>query len=158
MTTKQGVSPRGEWHPDSWQDRPAAQQPVYPDPDALQAVLKQLSQLPPLVTSWEVEALKQQLAEAVRGQRFLLQGGDCSESFEDCSSGSITAKLKILLQMSIVLVQGSKRRVIRVGRFAGQYAKPRSMDMETREGITLPSFRGDMINRPSYCAPTSAPA
>ena len=150
MKTKQGPSPHGEWHPDSWQEKPAAQQPVYPDPEALQIVLRQLSHLPPLVTSWEVETLKQQLAEAVRGERFLLQGGDCSESFEDCSSGSIAAKLKILLQMSIVLVQGGKKRVIRVGRFAGQYAKPRSMDTETREGITLPSFRGDMINRPEF--------
>ncbi len=150
MNTELKVSSCGEWHPDSWQSRPAAQQPVYPDPSALEIVLRQLSQRPPLVTSWEVETLKQQLAEAVRGERFLLQGGDCSESFEDCTSSSITAKLKILLQMSIVLVQGSKKRVIRVGRFAGQYAKPRSMEMETREGITLPSFRGDMINRPEF--------
>ncbi len=150
MNTELKSLPRGEWHPNSWQGWPAAQQPVYPDPSALEIVLKQLSQLPPLVTSWEVETLKQQLAEAVRGERFLLQGGDCSESFEDCTSSSITAKLKILLQMSIVLVQGSKKRVIRVGRFAGQYAKPRSREMETREGITLPSFRGDMINRPEF--------
>lgn len=88
------------WRPDGWQEKAAAQQPVYPDAEALQAVLKQLSHLPPLVTSWEVESLKSQLAEAARGERFLLQGGDCSESFEDCEAVLITAKLKVLLQMS----------------------------------------------------------
>ncbi len=135
-----------QWSPDSWQKKNAAQQPDYPDPIALQAVVKQLARLPPLVTSWEVEILKHQLAEAARGDRFLLQGGDCSESFSDCESGAIAAKLKILLQMSLVLVQGGKKRVIRVGRFAGQYAKPRSSNMETRKGITLPAYRGDLVN------------
>ena len=99
---------RREWMPDSWQARPAAQQPVYPDAVALRCVLIQLARLPPLVTSWEVENLKHQLAEATRGERFLLQGGDCSESFTDCESGAIASKLKILLQMSLVLVQGGK--------------------------------------------------
>jgi 3-deoxy-7-phosphoheptulonate synthase len=140
------------WAPDSWKSRPAAQQPVYPDPAALQQVLAQLARLPPLVTSWEIENLKQQLAEAVRGERFLLQGGDCSESFEDCESAAIASKLKILLQMSLVLVQGGKKRVIRLGRFAGQYAKPRSEDTERRAGLTLPSYRGDMINRAGFTA------
>ncbi len=138
------------WHPYSWQDKPAAQQPTYPDPAALQGSLSQLSRLPPLVTSWEIESLKQQLAEAASGERFLLQGGDCSESFADCESSAIAAKLKILLQMSLVLVHGSRKRVIRVGRFAGQYAKPRSADLETREGVSLPSYRGDMINCPGF--------
>ena len=135
------------WTPDSWQTKTASQQPVYPDPAELQQVLGHLARLPPLVTSWEIENLKQQLAEAARGERFLLQGGDCSESFDDCESSAIASKLKILLQMSLVLVQGGKRRVVRIGRFAGQYAKPRSEDHETRAGIRLPSFRGDMINR-----------
>lgn len=134
------------WTPSSWQKMPVVQQPVYADPEALNSVLADLSRLPPLVTSWEIENLKRQLAEATLGQRFLLQGGDCSESFLDCESASITKKLKILLQMSLVLVQGGKKRVIRVGRFAGQYAKPRSVYNETREGITLPSYRGDMVN------------
>jgi 3-deoxy-7-phosphoheptulonate synthase len=138
------------WQPDSWQQKPAAQQPVYPDPAAFDAVLAHLSKLPPLVTSWEIETLKGQLAEAVRGERFLLQGGDCSESFEDCESNVITAKLKILLQMSIVLVQGGQKRVVRVGRFAGQYAKPRSADTETKNGVTLPTYRGDMINHMAF--------
>jgi 3-deoxy-7-phosphoheptulonate synthase len=139
-----------DWRPDSWQAKPAAQQPVYPDANALHETLAQLGKLPPLVTSWEIENLKQQLAAAARGERFLLQGGDCSESFTDCESGAIASKLKILLQMSLVLVQGGKRRVIRIGRFAGQYAKPRSADLETRGGETLPTYRGDMINRAGF--------
>ena len=106
----------------------------------------QLAKLPPLVTSWEIETLKSQLAEAAAGQRFLLQGGDCAERFEDCDSASIAAKLKILLQMSLILVHGTRKRVIRVGRFAGQYAKPRSADIETRDNVSLPSYRGDVIN------------
>jgi 3-deoxy-7-phosphoheptulonate synthase len=133
------------------------QQPVYPDPDALQEVLRQLAHLPPLVTSWEIENLKQQLAGAVRGERFLLQGGDCSENFTDCESAAIASKLKILLQMSLVLVQGGKKRVIRIGRFAGQYAKPRSADTETRDGLTLPAYRGDMINRQEFTREVRTP-
>jgi 3-deoxy-7-phosphoheptulonate synthase len=138
------------WRPDSWQTKPALQQPSYTDAGQLQAVLKQLGRLPPLVSSWEVESLKQQLAGAVRGERFLLQGGDCSETFEDCESGQIASKLKILLQMSLVLVQGCRKPLIRVGRFAGQYAKPRSSEMETRKGVSLPVFRGDLVNRPGF--------
>ncbi|HOX56890.1 MAG TPA: 3-deoxy-7-phosphoheptulonate synthase class II [Candidatus Paceibacterota bacterium] len=151
MTTgSDKASAREDWSPTSWQSRPAAQQPVYPDPDALHRALGQLARLPPLVTSWEIENLKQQLAEATRGERFLLQGGDCSESFDDCESAAIASKLKILLQMSLVLVQGGKKRVTRIGRFAGQYAKPRSADTETHKGTTLPSYRGDMINRAGF--------
>ncbi|MGH7967182.1 MAG: 3-deoxy-7-phosphoheptulonate synthase class II, partial [Limisphaerales bacterium] len=151
MQTETETASSGEaWAPASWQTRPATQQPVYPDPTALRRALEQLASLPPLVTSWEIENLKQQLAEATRGERFLLQGGDCSESFDDCQSAAVASKLKILLQMSLVLVQGGKKRVIRLGRFAGQYAKPRSADMETRDGISLPCFRGDMINRSGF--------
>jgi 3-deoxy-7-phosphoheptulonate synthase len=138
------------WSPISWQSKPAAQQPVYPDPEALRRVLARLAKLPPLVTSWEIENLKQQLAAAQRDEWFMLQGGDCSESFEECESAAIASKLKILLQMSLMLVQGGKKRVIRIGRFAGQYAKPRSADMETRGGLTLPSYRGDMINEAGF--------
>jgi 3-deoxy-7-phosphoheptulonate synthase len=140
------------WAPELWQSKPAAQQPVYPDPAKLNGVLTQLAKLPPLVTSWEIENLKQQLAAATRGERFLLQGGDCSENFEDCESSAIASKLKILLQMSLVLVQAGKKRVIRIGRFAGQYAKPRTADMETRGGVTLPAYRGDMINSSGFTA------
>ena len=110
----------------------------------------ELRALPPLVTSWEVSALREQIAEAAAGQRFVLQGGDCAERFADCTSPVITAKLKILLQMSLVLVLGAKKPVTRIGRFGGQYAKPRSDDFETRDGVTLPSYRGDLVNRAAF--------
>ncbi len=129
---------------------PAKQLPTYPDQGKLEEVVRHLAALPPLVTSWEVERLKEQLAEAAVGRRFLLQGGACNESFADCRPEIITNKLKILLQMSLVLTYGLKRQIIRVGRFAGQYAKPRSNPLETREGISLPSYRGDLINRPAF--------
>ncbi len=138
------------WLPDSWRARPALQMPAYPDPVLLDATLHELGRLPPLVTSWEILALKQQLAEAQEGKRFLLQGGDCAENFSDCESTTISNRLKVLLQMSLVLVHGLRTPVIRVGRYAGQYAKPRSADTETRDGVTLPSYRGDVINGPAF--------
>lgn len=138
------------WHPASWQGRAATQQPRYADPVALERVVAALSRLPPLVVSWEIEALRARLARAQRGEEFLLQGGDCAESFADCESDNIAKRLKILLQMSLVLLQGLKKPIIRVGRFAGQYAKPRSADTETRAGVTLPSYRGDNVNRPGF--------
>jgi 3-deoxy-7-phosphoheptulonate synthase len=138
------------WSPRSWRSKPAAQQVAYASEAALALAVSQLASLPPLVTSWEVESLKSQLAEAAQGKRFLLQGGDCAEQFNDCTSDTITNKLKILLQMSLVLVQGSGKPIIRVGRFAGQYAKPRSDDVETRAGATLPSYRGDLVNRSGF--------
>jgi len=112
--------------------------------------MAELARLPPLVTSWEVDALKDQLALAGDGKAFVLQGGDCAESFADCRSEAIVTKLKILLQMSVVIVSGLKRPVVRVGRMAGQYAKPRSTDTETRGAETLPSYRGDIINRNAF--------
>src|SRR5712691_7090583 len=138
------------WSPGSWRSKPAAQQAAYSSEDALSLAVSQLASLPPLVTSWEVEDLKSQLAEAAQGKRFLLQGGDCAEQFDDCNADMVTNKLKILLQMSLVLVQGSNKPVIRVGRFAGQYAKPRSEDFETRAATTLPSYRGDLVNRAGF--------
>ena len=140
----------GDWTPTSWQSRPAGQQPTYPEPEKLEVSLEQLATLPPLVTSWEVERLKSQLAEAAAGKRFLLQGGACAERFDQCSAETITNKLKILLQMSLVLTFGLKRRIIRVGRFAGQYAKPRSKDIEERDGVVLPTYRGDIVNGPDF--------
>ncbi len=119
--------------------------------------MEALGHLPPIVVSWEIEALKRQIADAQAGGRFLLQGGDCAESFADCESGQIARKLKILLQMSLVLLHGLKKPVIRVGRFAGQYAKPRSADTETRDGVTLPSYRGDLVNRPGFTASDREP-
>ncbi len=139
-----------DWHPASWQRKVASQQPLYPDADAVAAVIAKLSTLPPLVVSWEVEALQQQIARAQRGEAFLLQGGDCAENFDDCNSDQIARKLKILLQVSVVLLHSLKKPVIRVGRMAGQYAKPRSANDETRDGQTLPSYRGDLVNRNGF--------
>lgn len=138
------------WTPDSWQKRPALQQPNYDNPAELTEALKTLSQLPPLVTAWEVDRLRGQLAAAADGNAFVLQGGDCSESFDDCNSGTILRKLKVLIQMSLVLICGSKKRIVRVGRIAGQYAKPRSADMEKRGEVELPSYRGDIVNRSGF--------
>jgi len=137
---------KSHWSPTSWQKKTALQQPTYPDADRLRQVMFELSRLPPLVTSWEIERLKAQLAAAAAGKMFLLQGGDCAETFDDCTSDNIANKLKILLQMSLVLTHTTQKRVIRVGRFAGQYAKPRSEDLEKRGETTLPSYRGELIN------------
>lgn len=149
--------PPPDWSPQSWQTKSALQQPTYSDPAALAAAVKRLSLLPPLVTHWEVAALKAQVAEAASGKRFLLQGGDCAESFDDCTGPSLTSKLQILLQMSLVLIHGSKKPVTRVGRFAGQYAKPRSAENEERIGVSLPSYRGALINRPGFTAAEREP-
>jgi 3-deoxy-7-phosphoheptulonate synthase len=146
-----------EWSPTSWLSKPALQQPGYDDRDALARVVEEMSRLPPLVTSWEVENLRVDLAAAARGEAFVLQGGDCAESFDDCRSEPIAAKLKILLQMSLVLVHGTRKPVVRIGRIAGQYAKPRSADAETRNGVTLPAYRGDIINRDPFTAEDRAP-
>lgn len=145
------------WHPASWQTRKASQQPLYKDNTRLEETVAQLGKLPPLVTSWEVESLKSQFAAAQRGEAFVLQGGDCAENFDECSSDNIVQKLKILLQMSLVLVMALKKPVIRVGRMAGQYAKPRSADEETRDGKALPSYRGDLVNRLPFTAEDREP-
>ncbi|MFQ5731339.1 MAG: class II 3-deoxy-7-phosphoheptulonate synthase [Planctomycetaceae bacterium] len=146
------MPPPDDWFPTSWRAKNAGHQVSYPDEPALQDVLARLGKLPPLVTSWEVETLKSKLALAAEGKMFLLQGGDCSENLDDCQSPLITAKLKILLKMSLVLVYACRRPVIRVGRFAGQFAKPRSSDIESRDGVTLPSYRGDLVNRSNFSA------
>ncbi|MEP7247497.1 MAG: 3-deoxy-7-phosphoheptulonate synthase class II, partial [Gammaproteobacteria bacterium] len=138
------------WHPAGWQAKPTQQQPKYANPAALEHVVAQLSRLPPIVVSWEIDALRERLAAAQLGHAFLLQGGDCAETYQDCESDQIAKKLKILLQMSLVLLHGLKKPIIRVGRMAGQYAKPRSADTETKDGVTLPSYRGDLVNRPEF--------
>ena len=148
---------KSEWHPASWQSLSAAQQPTYPDKAALERAVSELSRLPPIVTSWEVDELRSQIAKAQRGEAFVLQGGDCAESFDECTSENIVAKLKILLQMSLVMLYGLKRPVVRIGRMAGQYAKPRSADTETRDEQTLPSFRGDLVNRNPFTADDRVP-
>jgi 3-deoxy-7-phosphoheptulonate synthase len=145
------------WSPSSWRSKPAAQQPAYPSASAAARVARELAQLPPLVTVFEIQALERQLAEAAEGRRFVLQGGDCAERFADCAAEPITNLLKILLQMSLVLTHGSRKPILRIGRFAGQYAKPRSEEFETRDGISLPSYRGDIINRPGFTARERTP-
>ena len=146
-----------QWTPDSWQKRPAMQQPVYDDARELAVALKTLSQLPPLVTPWEVDRLRGQLAFASEGNAFVLQGGDCSESFDDCNATAILRKLKVLIQMSLVLICGSKKKLVRIGRIAGQYAKPRSADTERRGDIELPCYRGDIVNRSGFTAAERRP-
>jgi len=135
------------WTPESWKTKSIRQQATYTDQKALNKALAKLANMPPLVTSWEIFKLKQKLAEVQNGKRFLIQGGDCAESFDDCNSSIISNRLKVLLQMSLVLIHGCKMPIVRIGRFAGQYAKPRSSDNETKDGITLPSYRGDLVNK-----------
>lgn len=146
-------TPPASWSPESWTRRQSAEelQFHYSDPGVLRAARDRLAQLPPLVTSWEIEKLRAHIAQAQRGERFILQGGDCAEMLDLCRPDLIANKLKILLQMSLVLIHGLRVPVTRVGRFAGQYAKPRSSPTETREidgkPCTLPSYFGDLVNR-----------
>jgi len=140
------------WHPESWKDKPLAQEIAYDDPSEVASVVAKLGELPPLVTSWEVERLKELVSDAQAGKRFVLQGGDCAETLGECRPDIITNKLKILLQMSVVLVHAAKKPVVRVGRLAGQYAKPRSKATEDRGGVVLPSYFGDLVNRPDFSA------
>ena len=134
------------WTPNSWKNFPALQQPTYEDPSQLERALATLRKMPPLVTSWEVDNLQSQIAEAQAGKAWLLQGGDCAETFDDCQAEPIASKLKVLLQMSLAILFGARCRIIRVGRMAGQYAKPRSSDLETQGDQALPCYRGDLIN------------
>lgn len=134
------------WTPMSWASRTALQQPQYDDVHSLAESLARLREMPPLVHVGEIKSLKSQIAEASEGRRFILQGGDCAERFVDCTPKAITDKLKIILQMSLILVYGLRKPVVRIGRIAGQYAKPRSEDFEMKNGLCLPSFRGDIIN------------
>lgn len=134
------------WSPSSWRDMPAAQQPLYPDAVALRKVESQLDGMPPLVSIGEVDALRRQLAKASRGEAFLLQGGDCAESFSQFSAEGIQDLFKVLMQMAVVLAYAGSVPVVKVGRLAGQFAKPRSADFEEKQGQRLPSYRGDIIN------------
>jgi len=134
------------WSPDSWKQYPAGQQVQYADPAAYQAALQRIGDYPPLVFPGEVDQLKRHIAKAGRGEAFILQGGNCAERFIDCTATTITNQLKILLQMSVILTYGVRKPVIRIGRIAGQYAKPRSRPTETVGDQTLPSYRGDNVN------------
>jgi 3-deoxy-7-phosphoheptulonate synthase len=134
------------WSPDSWKHKPIQQIPVYPDASQLEGAVTRLKQLPPLVFAGEARALKKRLGDVAAGKAFLLQGGDCAETFADFSAVRIRDTFRVLLQMAVILTYAGKLPVVKVGRMAGQFAKPRSSDMETRNGINLPSFRGDLIN------------
>ena len=134
------------WNKAAWRSKPRVQMPDYPDTAALNAVEAQLSQYPPLVFAGEARELKRQLGKAARGEAFLLQGGDCAESFGEFNADIIRDTFKVMLQMAIVLTFGAKVPVVKVGRMAGQFAKPRSAPTETIGGVELPSYRGDIIN------------
>jgi 3-deoxy-7-phosphoheptulonate synthase len=134
------------WTPDSWRSMPIVQVPEYRDADALAEVERRLSDFPPLVFAGEARKLKTQLAEVAEGRGFLLQGGDCAESFAEHHADHIRDFFRVFLQMAVVLTYASAQPVVKVGRIAGQFAKPRSSDNETKDGVTLPSYRGDIIN------------
>ncbi len=134
------------WSKSSWQKLTALQQPSWPDKVELDRVLQTLNTLPPLVFAGEIRDLKANLAKAVKGDAFLLQGGDCSEEFSRCTAPNIRDSLKVLLQMAVILTYAGGKPVVKVGRIAGQYAKPRSSDTEMVNGVELPSYRGDMAN------------
>ncbi len=134
------------WNLKSWREKPIKQQPIYNDQEELQKVEEELRNFPPLVFAEEVRSLKEQLAEVTKGNAFLLQGGDCAESFSEFNADNIRDFFKVFLQMSVVLTFAGGKPVVKVGRIAGQFAKPRSSDTETRDGVTLPSYRGDIIN------------
>lgn len=131
---------------DNYVNLPAAQQPTWPDASAVANVRAELAKLPPLVFAGEVDILRTRLAEAASGRAFLLQGGDCAETFADATADRIRNRVKTLLQMAVVLTYGASMPVIKMGRMAGQFAKPRSSNDETREGLTLPAYRGDAVN------------
>jgi len=134
------------WQPSSWREHPIKQVPAYPDSAKLHAVEERLAAQPPLVFAGEAQRLKRQLGEVAEGRAFLLQGGDCAESFAEFSADSIRDSFKVILQMAVVLTFGASLPIVKVGRVAGQFAKPRSSDIEAIDGIELPSYRGDMIN------------
>lgn len=136
----------GGWTPSSWRDRPIKQAPAYPDASKLATATTELTRLPPIVHPKEIMTLRSHLKDVAQGKAFLLQGGDCAELFDYCHQGAIESKIKLLLQMSMVLIWGTDKRVVRIGRMAGQYAKPRSSPTEIVDGKEIPSFRGDILN------------
>jgi 3-deoxy-7-phosphoheptulonate synthase len=136
------------WEKSSWRNFPAMQQPNWPDQNEHQAVLETIAKLPPLVFAGEIRRLKKMLAKAVQGDAFVLQGGDCAEDFFNCTAPGIRENLKVILQMAVILTYAGGKPVIKVGRMAGQYAKPRSSDTEVVDGLEISSYRGDMVNSP----------
>lgn len=148
---------RTAWSPDSWRNHPIKQAPSYPDPAALVAMEEKLGHYPPLVFAGEARRLQAQLANAADGKAIVLLGGDCAESFADFNANILRDSFRVLLQMAVVLTFGASLPVVKMGRMAGQYAKPRSSDTETIGGETLPSYRGDIINGPAFTAEARVP-
>ncbi|MGH7072535.1 MAG: 3-deoxy-7-phosphoheptulonate synthase, partial [Acetobacteraceae bacterium] len=146
-----------DWSPDSWRQFPICQAPAYPDQAVLARTEARLARFPPLVFAGEARRLKASLALAAEGRAFVLQGGDCAESFADFTANIIRDSFRVLLQMAVVLTFGAGLPVVKMGRMAGQFAKPRSSDFETIDGVTLPSYRGDMINGPEFTARARTP-
>jgi 3-deoxy-7-phosphoheptulonate synthase len=142
---------------DAWRDRPAAQQPDWPDPAAVAAVTREIARIPPLVFAGECDSLRERLAAVACGEAFVLQGGDCAETFEGSTADAIRGKLRTLLQMAVVLTYAASVPVVKIGRLAGQFAKPRSSATETRGGTELPAYRGDAINGLEFTAEARAP-
>lgn len=145
------------WSPDSWRAKPIQQQPEYPDTTHVARVEQTLAGYPPLVFAGEARELRRQFAEVTEGRAFLLQGGDCAESFAEFSAGKIRDTFKVLLQMAIVMTFAAGCPVVKVGRMAGQFAKPRSAGHETLDGVTLPAYRGDIVNGIGFDAASRAP-
>lgn len=146
VTKNKAAKTNDNWSVDSWRDFPIKQQPTYDEPAALTAVEDKLRMLPPLTSPSETRNLKAELAKVAQGKAFLLQGGDCAESFAEFNQPNLTNYFRVMLQMTVALMYGAGCPVVKVGRIAGQFAKPRSGDTETIDGVTLPSYRGDMVN------------
>jgi 3-deoxy-7-phosphoheptulonate synthase len=147
----------GPHGPDSWRGLPAAQQPDWPDPRRLAEVTGELAGLPPLVFAGECDLLRERLAAVARGEAFVLQGGDCAETFAGATADAVRAKLQTLLQMAVVLTYGASVPIVKIGRMAGQFAKPRSRPTETRDGTELPAYRGDAVNGFEFTAQARTP-
>lgn len=145
------------WTPSSWRDKPVLQMPAYDDPQLLTDTEAELGRLPPLVFAGEARALKQKLGAVANGEAFLLQGGDCAESFAEFNANKIRDTFRVMLQMAVTMTYGGALPVVKVGRIAGQFAKPRSSDTETVDGVTLPSYRGDNINALDFTAEARRP-
>ena len=151
------MPPMDTWTPSSWRSRTAQQLPAYPDALPLQAAERRLCALPPLIFPGEISQLRQRLAAVSRGEAFLLQGGDCAESFDEFGQVPVESTFRVILQMAVVLTYAAACPVIKVGRVAGQFAKPRSSETETVDGVTLPSYRGDIVNGAEFSAAARTP-
>jgi 3-deoxy-7-phosphoheptulonate synthase len=150
MPTSPSATAARSWNPDSWRDCPIRQVPSYPDPAKLAEMEARIRRYPPLVFAGEARRLKAQLGQVAEGKAFVLQGGDCAESFSDFTANVIRDTFRVLLQMAVVLTFGASLPVVKMGRMAGQFAKPRSSDTETQGDVTLPSYRGDIVNGPEF--------